>query len=434
MAPLTLLVGENSTGKTSLLALIRALWQLAFRDEVPDFREEPYDLGTFADVVHNRGGRGKLPASFQAGFGYDESRYPERDSTGGVSFHATFEGRSAFPFPVKRGFRRQEAWFDVEIQEGGSNVVRYGGADIEKEYLEARARRPIDDYLVPVRSLLREVLRRRNGISPDGLGGLGKENPDEDGVTGWMTELDRVLSESVRLGFPHQVPFAGAPVRSRPRRTYDPGRPWQDPEGQNIPAYLASTFHRDPRTWEHLKNALEEFGRESGLFDEISIQPFGKSEATPFQVLLRKFGRRLKGPQRNLVDVGYGVSQVLPVITELLDHDADSPELFLLQQPEIHLHPKAQAALGSLLCMVSGIGRQLIVETHSDYLLDRVRMEVRDKKTVLAPEDVSILYFEPGELEVKIHSLRLDELGNVLDAPPGYGQFFMDEVRRSIGL
>ncbi len=61
-------------------------------------------------------------------------------------------------------------------------------------------------------------------------------------------------------------------------------------------------------------------------------------------------------------------------------------------------------------------------------------MDVRDKKTDLKPEDVSILYFERDGLEVNIHSLRLDEMGNVLDAPPGYRQFFMDEVTRSIGL
>ena len=77
---------------------------------------------------------------------------------------------------------------------------------------------------------------------------------------------------------------------------------------------------------------------------------------------------------------------------------------------------------------------KLIVETHSDYILDRVRMDVRDKKTDLKPEDVSILFFEPGELDVKIHSIRLDEQGNVLDAPEGYRDFFMAETRRSIGL
>ena len=61
-------------------------------------------------------------------------------------------------------------------------------------------------------------------------------------------------------------------------------------------------------------------------------------------------------------------------------------------------------------------------------------MDVRDGKTDLRAEDVSILFFEPGELDVTIHSLRLDDDGNVLDAPPTYRRFFMDEMERSIGL
>ena len=98
------------------------------------------------------------------------------------------------------------------------------------------------------------------------------------------------------------------------------------------------------------------------------------------------------------------------------------------------MHPSAQAALGSLFCSIAATSIQLMVETHSDHLLDRVRMDVRDRKTELKAEDVSILFFEPGELDVTIHSLRLDDDGNVLDAPPTYRQFFMDEVQRSIGL
>jgi predicted ATPase len=94
----------------------------------------------------------------------------------------------------------------------------------------------------------------------------------------------------------------------------------------------------------------------------------------------------------------------------------------------------AQAALGSLFCSLAGPRRQLVVETHSDYILDRVRMDIRDKRSRLKPDDVSILFFEPGDLDVNIHSIRLDAMGNVLDAPPGYGQFFMEEVRRSVGM
>ena len=120
------------------------------------------------------------------------------------------------------------------------------------------------------------------------------------------------------------------------------------------------------------------------------------------------------------------------MLTELLR--PEPPTMFLLQQPEVHLHPQAQAALGTLFCKVAAGGRQLLVETHSDNIIDRVRMDVRDQTTGLKPEDVSILYFEPGDLDVKIHSIRLDEMGNVVDAPQGYRQFFTDEMMRSIGL
>ena len=227
--------------------------------------------------------------------------------------------------------------------------------------------------------------------------------------------------------------FAGAPVRSKPHRTYNPSRLTPDPEGDHVPMYLAELDSQDKETWAALKQLLENFGNEAGLFDEISIRRLGsKGSGEPFQIQIRKSGGRLKGPRRNLIDVGYGVSQVLPVITELLRPNASN--VFLLQQPEVHLHPSAQAALGSMFCQVAESGHQLIVETHSDHLLDRVRMDVRDGKRGLKPEDVSILFFERGDLDVRIHSLRIDEEGNIVGAPDSYRSFFMEETARSLGL
>ena len=231
--------------------------------------------------------------------------------------------------------------------------------------------------------------------------------------------------------------YASAPVRSKPRRTYNPSRPTPDPEGDNLPMYLASLSHHNQSKWKELKNELEKFGQKAGLFDEIHIRHLGKkdSDSEPFQVQVRKSGDRTKspkGPRRNLIDVGYGVSQVLPVITELLQEEA-SP-MFLLQQPEVHLHPRAQAALGSLFCQVAVPDRRLVVETHSDHLLDRVRMDVRDGKTKLKPEDVSILFFERDDLDVSIHSLGFDKEGNVVGAPDTYRSFFMEETSKSLGL
>ena len=202
--------------------------------------------------------------------------------------------------------------------------------------------------------------------------------------------------------------------------------------GNYIPPYLARVHFERGKTWRRLKEALEDFGREAGLFDEISVRSLGKKGSDPFQLRIKKYGSKSKGPQRNLIDVGYGISQALPVVIEFLRSSA--PPMFLLQQPEMHLHPSAQAALGSLFCRISGPKRQLVVETHSDHLLDRVRMDVRDGAAALKPADVSILYFERGDLDVRIHSLRLDEQGNVRGAPPSYRAFFMEETRRSLGL
>ena len=74
------------------------------------------------------------------------------------------------------------------------------------------------------------------------------------------------------------------------------------------------------------------------------------------------------------------------------------------------------------------------METHSDHLLDRVRMDIRDRKTNLRADDVSLLYFEREGLGVCIHALRFDEDGNVRDAPNTYRRFFLEEVERQLGL
>jgi len=183
--------------------------------------------------------------------------------------------------------------------------------------------------------------------------------------------------------------------------------------------------------WEKLKAGLESFGKDAGLFDEIIVKPLGNKDVDPFHLQIRKSGKRMKGLLRNLIDVGYGVNQVLPVITELLRSDPGI--IHLLQQPEVHLHPSAQAALGSFFCQIVGRGKQqLVVETHSDYLIDRVRMDVRDGDSDLASEDVSILFFERKDTDVKIHSLSIDEEGNIANATDSYQDFFMDEINRSL--
>lgn len=420
LAPLTLLVGPNSTGKTSFLALIRALWDVAFREVVPNFREEPFDLGSFGEIVHRGAQRGHAAESFAAEFEY---AYVKTQSNT-MHFRTGFQPLDGFPFPALRTVAQNDREITIDSTESGTDFVRFRSGDMVD-------RRPWPGRRAQSLSLL--PFRWFSDMSIEWGHTEGEH---------WNIDLGSLIFEPLIGPFVaerHRVarPFAMSPVRSRPERTYDPVLLTQDPEGDYVPSYLASLARREADQWHALKGRLEKFGSISGLFDEITVRSFGSSPGDPFQIHVRKYShirssRPRKGPWRNLIDMGYGVSQALPILTELLRAGRES--VVLLQQPEVHLHPQAQAALGTLFCNVAAGGRQLVVETHSDYIIDRVRMDVRDGKTDLKPEDVSILYFEPRDLDVKIHSIRLDEMGNVLDAPPGYRKFFMEEMRRSIGL
>ena len=313
LAPLTLLVGENSTGKTSFLAMIRAVLEISVGFQVPDFKEAPYDLGSFDEIAHHRGGSsghvGTFDAGFNAVFQIEEG---EVSNDKPYHFEVTFGKKGTAPFPIRRRFAHGDTWFEERFQAGLPYYLRVGThrgvwerqiPDSVSAWLDRRG-----DYTSPILILLSiSVSESVRGEDTDfrPLPGTPDFKPEDmellRGLAFEFTTLERPL-------------FASAPVRSKPRRTYDPSRPTPDPEGDYIPMLLADLFFQDKKSWGALENRLQGFGKASGLFDEISIKPLGKRGSEPFQVQIRKFGGNLKGPQYNLIDVGYGVSQALPVI------------------------------------------------------------------------------------------------------------------------
>ncbi len=406
LAPLTLLVGENSTGKTSFLAAVRAICEVAIRCREPDFRETPFDLGTFPEIVHRPSVRAQIPDTFRIGIEAASEPHP-------FDCSATFKSGDGFAPEIYSGrVIHGSVWIEWQALTRDDVDFTFGSGEFSKR-----------GELTAMPCDWKSVAGCSHFIMMDEDDSNRKWSSDDQNAMGALMVADALFD---------RPPFASAPLRSSPRRTYDPSRPSPDPQGSYVPTLLSSMQLNNADQWMDLKKKMEGYGRTSGLFDELSVKPFGSSEGAPFQLQIRKFGKRVKGMKRNLIDVGYGVSQALPVLVELFRPDGAS--MFLLQQPEVHLHPSAQAELGSLFCTAAASGRQLIVETHSEYIMDRVRMDLRDRKTDLTPDDVSILFFERSDLEVRIHSVRFDQQGNVLNAPSSYGRFFMDETRRSVGL
>ncbi len=189
------------------------------------------------------------------------------------------------------------------------------------------------------------------------------------------------------------------------------------------------------KEWERLKRQLVEFGNSSGLFQKIEVKTLGSSMGAPFQLKVK-----VRGPTVNIMDVGYGVSQVLPILEQILNEPFSSRRgagagysCYLLQQPEVHLHPRAQAELSSLLGQLASRGNQsFIIETHSDYMIDRARIEIM--KGNIKKEDVSLIYLEPNKNIVNVHNISFDEMGNMIGVPPHFREFFLHESSRLMGF
>ena len=424
--------------------MIRALWDCIYGHCIPNFKEAPFDLGSFEDIVHRQNDRKGLAATFNA----------EVQIGDGLEAKFEFGEENTIPVPIKICFGDNGAWIEEFQDSEGNSRISFKtlrgnwevpkAVDIPGSLMLLWTSRQLLPTAIPeifIPGHMGEITLTPLGDSP--------EFSDEDSelmrgfrLLGTSFDSARPIARKLptaRMSFKllqagvffnAKRPFASAPVRSQPQRTYDPATLISDPEGNNIPMFLARLAYDKDEVWANFKKGLERFGANAGIFDEIDVKHLKKSSGAPFQVQVRKPGKHRKGPRQNLIDVGYGISQVLPILTELLTPGIS--RMALLQQPEVHLHPSAQAALGSLFCEVAGQGRQLVVETHSDHLMDRIRMDVRDGKTNLKPEDVSILFFERNDLSVHIHSIRLDKEGNVLNEPVNYRKFFMEETRRSL--
>jgi predicted ATPase len=126
--------------------------------------------------------------------------------------------------------------------------------------------------------------------------------------------------------------------------------------------------------------------------------------------------------------VGFGISQLLPVIVQCFY--ARPGSILILEQPEIHLHPRVQASLADLFVEAihareDGRDRrlQLLVESHSEHFLRRLQRRIAEEK--LSPEEVAIYFCEPGSNGSTLRELDVDPYGNIRNWPD---HFFGDEI------
>lgn len=184
---------------------------------------------------------------------------------------------------------------------------------------------------------------------------------------------------------------------------------WQAERKDDRIARLSESLERLGLTWKVAANRLND------TQVELQVGRLARAE--------RKGGRDLV----NIADVGFGVSQTLPVLVALLA--ARPGQLVYLEQPEIHLHPRAQTAMAQVLADAANRGVRVVVETHSSLLLLGIQTLVAEGK--LSPDKVKLHWFtrrNDGTTDIK--SNDLDESGAFGDWPEDFAEVEMQAENR----
>jgi hypothetical protein len=416
LAPLTGLFGTNSSGKTSILQLLLMLKQTV---ESTDRKRVLHtgddvsivDLGTFSDLIH----RHNVEASLEVGLEWDlrsplKIKDPEerRDTSlfdiSDLSFQMEIDGGGT---PDTPPFVRR---FSYSFGQQTFGMTLKGQANKEYELI-SKGYQP-----------KRQVGRPWPLPSPVKFYGF----PDE--VSGYFQNVGFLSEIVLELeGLFRRTAYLG-PLRDYPKRIYT----WAGDEPSDVgrkgelavPATLAARAKGayispgSKKRKQTLEQRLAHWLKEMGIIESFSIQQIGQNRKD-YEVLVSKTGQ---SPEVRITDVGFGLSQVLPVI--VMCYYVDEGSVLLLEQPELHLHPSAQAWLADIFIdVVNNRGVQIIVESHSEHFLRRLQRRIAEEEI---ESDKAALYFCSIENSAsKTERLDIDMFGDIKNWPK---DFFGDEM------
>ncbi len=392
---LTGLFGTNSSGKTSILQVLPLLKQTAeFSDRnrvlYTGTDESPVTLGTLLDIIHGHHADAavKLCLTWTDEHSLVDHQKPQFDplySPAEISFSTSIflgkEGPTVDSFEYGIGKLGQERVGMRRIlgTEEKYQVTQHLG---QEELVSFQVGAPIKCY----------------GFPPDALRAFGDIK--------YLPDLQLAFENLFR-----RVHYLG-PLRSYPWRVYEWGGEKPLDAGwdgwQAIPALLASNSVKQVAEWLQKMKLIHSFRLESVGESRTIYECHVKITPTATEVALP--------------DVGFGVSQILPVLANC----AMLPEgsTLLLEQPQIHLHPSAQAALADVLIdAIKNRNIQIIVESHSEHLLRRIQRRIA--REVLAPEDTALYFCHLENGTSAIEELDVDSYGTIRNWPK---DFFGDEM------
>ncbi len=447
LRPLTVLVGANSAGKSSVLQSLLLLKQTLEADRfsgVLKFDGEWTHLGSYANVISDFDTTRKLEYRFSI---QKELPLPPEQGFAREIFNYYFpdvrisDERLQDPIVISADVLIR---FDIDHEEGSTSVEEFTVNLRVSDLMVEDQASVFSSFNNGARVALTHVRLRgllSSEVTPIGVEfdkfwpkavifrnhfqhSQSNKSQDINLPLAFLPSVENIL-RYLEERLTTQIEYLG-PLRADPRPFYpieetaDVGTrgestvPYllrhQNDTIQYVPSPMAAVQETT------LLDATNHWLRAMKVTDCLSINPV---ESIAYVAAIQSRSASTKSV--NLSQVGFGVGQVLPVLVAGLKGPNDST--LLLEQPEIHLHPRLQAMLAEfLICTVQG-GKTVVVETHSDHLINRLRRCIAEDTTGTLADMVSILFVHPGTQDNPssyIEELKIDETGNIVNWPPDF--------------
>jgi predicted ATPase len=447
--PITILIGPNNSGKSSLLAPLLILKQTlrSTRSGSPlVLRDELINAGSFSDIVYSHDLRRRITFHIRFMPRPVTDDLPDLGDEPPTQCSVTFRSVGTEGEFALHEYRVSDAYNRVmlsRIRTGRGSRIQYtldgitnwaSGDENEEDVTESRTNQAAEKaireampfhFLFSSRNVVRAAIRSiTTGETIDESSDHAEES--------WTGESDSTLRLSSFIAKylstvdlvdhyvrEHALDFVFlGPLREDPRRLYEmSGDAPRDVgvRGQFGPELLYRNQRRP--VFSRVDRWLKEFGVTGSLVCNQVTQ-------TAFNLQIES-----ENSKTNFADVGFGFSQLLPLIVQGLTAPAHS--LLIAEQPEIHLNPRLQAKLASLFLEVTKRKAAVLIETHSEHLILAIRRLIAEGS--LESDDVAIYFVEGDEHGSHVRSVPLQENGHIDPSlwPKG---FFEDSLRESLAL
>ncbi len=417
LAPITLLTGANSSGKSSFIYSVLAILQT---EQFPYYLSPNgnyVNMGSFDEIVFNHKTDKKIEIS-----GNIEGKIISNHFKTTVDFKTTWKRNPKNELPLLDGLKFQFKSNRHLIPKFNIDFFNKDKYYLNFKIIEENGKLPALKKILLKADSLKKAKGKKITNSLIEFQGLEFTNINEFFDMAFI-EIPKVPSGFVNIfeksydffqKFNKAINYIGS-FRQSPERTY-----YQKAKAKSKIDVSGEGYIDQVLEWEEKKSGkfekLNAIMKELQLFSEIKSQKIngGRFE---FKVKTHE-----QGILASLTDVGFGISQFLPII--VADLQLPDNSVLALSQPEMHLHPKIQAALGSYLArQINENEKQYIVETHSEYLLNRIRLAI--VKEEIAPNDVALYYFENSTNGTQSHKIDLTKDGQVKNAPESFFDTYM---------